>query len=93
MQCNVEFGYQLSICSGTKEREVLWRNIYGSWYDTDRIENDESYSTYTLKCVFAALPIITLNISPYANVTLTLRWTTLFMGDMSEGALHEEERK
>jgi hypothetical protein len=24
-------------------------------------------------------------------VTLTLGWITLFMGDMGEGALHEEE--
>jgi hypothetical protein len=34
----------------------------------------------------------TLKISPYTYMTLTLGWTTLFMGDMGEGALHEEER-
>jgi hypothetical protein len=37
----------------------------------------------------AALPIVTLKISPYTNVTLG--WTTLFMGDMGEDTLHEEE--
>jgi hypothetical protein len=37
--------------------------------------------------------MVTLDISPYTNVTLTLVWTILFMGDMGEGALHEEERK
>jgi hypothetical protein len=35
--------------------------------------------------------------SPYTNVTwpftLILDWITLFMGDMGEGALREEERK
>jgi hypothetical protein len=38
----------------------------------------------------AALPMVTLKILPYTNVTLTLTssWTTLFMGDMGEGALH-----
>jgi hypothetical protein len=41
----------------------------------------------------AALPTVTLNISPYTNVTLTSGWITLFMGDMGEGALHREERK
>jgi hypothetical protein len=34
-----------------------------------------------------------IKISPYTNMTLTLGWTTLFMGDMGEGILHEEERK
>jgi hypothetical protein len=34
-----------------------------------------------------------LRMQPYTNVTLTLGWTTLFMGDMGEGALHEQERK
>jgi hypothetical protein len=33
----------------------------------------------------AALPIVILKILPYTNVTLTLGWTTLFMGDMGEG--------
>jgi hypothetical protein len=37
--------------------------------------------------------MVTLTISPYNNVTLTLDWITLFMGDMGEGALHEEEIK
>jgi hypothetical protein len=36
-------------------------------------------------------------ISPYTNVPLTFDfdfgWTTLFMGNIGEGALHEEERK
>jgi hypothetical protein len=41
----------------------------------------------------AALPMVTLKISPYTNVTLSSGWITLFMGDMSEGALHREERK
>jgi hypothetical protein len=41
----------------------------------------------------AALPMITFNISPYTNVTLTLGWITLFMGDMGEGVIHREERK
>jgi hypothetical protein len=41
----------------------------------------------------AALPMVTLTISPYTNVTLTLGWITLFMGDMGEGALHRDERK
>jgi hypothetical protein len=39
-----------------------------------------------------ALPMVTLNISPYTNITLSLAltsgWITLFMGDMGEGALH-----
>jgi hypothetical protein len=34
-----------------------------------------------------------LKILPYTNVTLTLGWTTLFMGDMGEGVLQEEESK
>jgi hypothetical protein len=41
----------------------------------------------------AALPIVTLKILPCTNMTLTLGWITLFLGDMGEGALHEEERK
>jgi hypothetical protein len=40
----------------------------------------------------AALPMVTLQISPYTNVTLTSGWITLFMGDTGEGALHREER-
>jgi hypothetical protein len=39
-----------------------------------------------------SLPMVTLKISPYNNVTLTSGWTTLFMGDMGEGALNREER-
>jgi hypothetical protein len=39
----------------------------------------------------AALPMVTLKISPHANVTLTLGWITLFMGDTGEGALHREK--
>jgi hypothetical protein len=39
---------------------------------------------------------VTLKISPYTAVTVTvavtLGWTTLFMGNMGEDALHEEER-
>jgi hypothetical protein len=39
----------------------------------------------------AALPMVTLKISSYANVTLTFDftsgWITLFMGNMGEGAL------
>jgi hypothetical protein len=41
----------------------------------------------------AAFPMVTIKISPYTNVTLTLGCITLFMGDMGEGALHGEERK
>jgi hypothetical protein len=41
----------------------------------------------------AALPMVTSTVSPYTKVTLTLGWTTLLMGDMGEGTLHEEERK
>jgi hypothetical protein len=43
----------------------------------------------------AALPMVTITILPYTNVTLTLTlgWITLFKGDMGEGALHREERK
>jgi hypothetical protein len=41
----------------------------------------------------AALPVVPLKILPYTSMTLTLGWTTLFMGDMGDGALHEEERK
>jgi hypothetical protein len=37
--------------------------------------------------------MIILKISPYTNVTLTFGWIALFMGDMGEGALHEEETK
>jgi hypothetical protein len=47
----------------------------------------------TLRASHAALPTVTLKISPCTNVTLTLGWTTLFMGDMGEEATHEEERK
>jgi hypothetical protein len=38
----------------------------------------------------AAFPVATLKISPCNNLTLTLGWITLFMGDMGEGALHRE---
>jgi hypothetical protein len=41
----------------------------------------------------ASLPIVTLKMSPYTNVTLTLVWITLFMGDMGEEALHRGKRK
>jgi hypothetical protein len=41
----------------------------------------------------AALPMVTLKILPYTNVTLTLGWITLFMGDMGDGTLHKEEKK
>jgi hypothetical protein len=41
----------------------------------------------------AALPMATLNILSYTNVTLTLGWITLFMGDMGECALRREERQ
>jgi hypothetical protein len=43
----------------------------------------------------AALPMVTLKMSPYTNVTSTfdLGWITLFMRDVGEGALHREERK
>jgi hypothetical protein len=40
----------------------------------------------------AALKMVTLKIKLYANVTLTSGCITLFTGDMSEGALHREER-
>jgi hypothetical protein len=35
--------------------------------------------------------MVTLKISPCTNMTLTLGWITLFMGDMDEGALHGED--
>jgi hypothetical protein len=38
-----------------------------------------------------ALPMVTLKIPHCTNVTLTLGWITLFMGDMGEGALHLED--
>jgi hypothetical protein len=34
--------------------------------------------------------MVTLKISPYTHVTLTLGWITLFMGDTGEGAPHRE---
>jgi hypothetical protein len=37
--------------------------------------------------------MVTLKISLCINVTLTFGWITLFMGDMGEDAVHEEERK
>jgi hypothetical protein len=48
-----------------------------------------------LNASLAALPMVTLKILPYTNVTLTLTlgWTTLFMGDRGEGAQHKKERK
>jgi hypothetical protein len=46
-----------------------------------------------LNACHAALRIVTLKILPHTNVTLTLGWITLFMGDMGEGALNREERK
>jgi hypothetical protein len=50
------------------------------------------YLSSTLHFVsHAALSIVTLRISPCTNVTLTLGWITLFMGDMGEGALHLED--
>jgi hypothetical protein len=45
----------------------------------------------TLHASNAALPMVTLKISPCTNVTLTLSWITLFMGDMGEGALNYPE--
>jgi hypothetical protein len=39
----------------------------------------------------ADLPLVTLNILPCTNVTLTLNWITLFIGVMGEGALHRDE--
>jgi hypothetical protein len=41
----------------------------------------------------AAHPMVTLQISPYTNVTLTSGFNTLFMGDMGKGAPQREERK
>jgi hypothetical protein len=35
--------------------------------------------------------MVPLKISPCTEVTLTLGWITLFMGDMGEGALHRED--
>jgi hypothetical protein len=40
----------------------------------------------------AALPMETVKILPCTNVTLTLGWITLFMGDMGEGGLHREDK-
>jgi hypothetical protein len=50
-------------------------------------------SHVALHASHVALPVVTLKISPYTNVTLTLGWITLFMGDMGEEALHREEIK
>jgi hypothetical protein len=41
----------------------------------------------------AALPMVTLEITPYTNVTLTLGWTILLMRDMGDSALHRQVRK
>jgi hypothetical protein len=45
-----------------------------------------------LHASLAALPMVTLTISPCTNLTLTLTldWITLFMGDMGEDALNRE---
>jgi hypothetical protein len=53
------------------------------------------YPNSTMHCMFTMEPSqwLTLKILPYTNVTLTLGWITLFMGDMGEGALHREDRK
>jgi hypothetical protein len=32
----------------------------------------------------AALPMVTLKISPYTNVTLTLGWTTLYQDELAD---------
>jgi cleavage and polyadenylation specificity factor subunit 1 len=47
-----------------------------------------------LQASHAALPMVTLQILPYTNVTLTLAsdWIILFMVDMGEGALLRDER-
>jgi hypothetical protein len=47
----------------------------------------------SLHASHAALPMVTLTISPYTNVSLTSGWITLFMRDVVEGALLREERK
>jgi hypothetical protein len=44
-----------------------------------------------MHALHAALPMVTLKLSLLTNVTLG--WTTLFMGDMGDGTLHEEQRK
>jgi hypothetical protein len=44
-----------------------------------------------LHALHAALPMVTLKVLPYTNVTLG--WIILFLGDMGENALQEEERK
>jgi hypothetical protein len=45
----------------------------------------------------AALPMVTLKISPYTNVTLTFDYDFGLdhpvHGDIGEGAIHREERK
>jgi hypothetical protein len=40
---------------------------------------------------YISFPMVTSKISPSTNVTLTLGWITLFMGDMGEGVLHRED--
>jgi hypothetical protein len=35
--------------------------------------------------------MVTLKVSPCTNVTLTFGWITLFMGDMADRALHQED--
>jgi hypothetical protein len=46
---------------------------------------------FALHASHAALPMVTLTILPYTNVTLTLGWIAMFMGDMGVGALHRED--
>jgi hypothetical protein len=70
-----------------------------SGYKVTKDDGYKSFSTYkigynsnaTLYAFHSALSMVTLTISPCTNVTLTLGWITLFMGDMGEEALHRED--
>jgi hypothetical protein len=48
-------------------------------------------SHFALHASHTALPMVTLKILPCTNVTLTLGWITLFLGDIGEEALNRED--
>jgi hypothetical protein len=49
MQCNVEFGYQLSICSGTKENHgnAVYYENHTEHTDTFRTSQETNYISNT----------------------------------------------
>jgi hypothetical protein len=68
-----------------ESRPPLWSSGQSSWLQIERSVLSPLHASQ------AALPMVTLKISPCTNVTLTLDWITLFMGDMSEEALRRED--